>query len=322
MARFLSRARRGFTLIELLVVIAIIAILIALLVPAVQKVRDAAARAQCQNNLKQFGVAYHGYASSNKSMFPPISTQPPTSSVSTGWGLFLLPHIEQTALYNNYDVKKNYYDTTGTAPATNATVSATKIPVMRCPSSLSPDTYTETYDYSMFGVPGPFPTVTCSIADYIPLKAVGSSLNASLTTPTATGSLSGALQPDVKTSILAITDGTSNTFLLVESAGRHMLYKGAANTNTKISYLQFALGGWADALSGNQSFYGSAGDGSGSFGTVGINANNAQGLYSFHAGGANVLFCDGSVRFVTSGTDINVLAAMVTKAGGEVRASE
>src|SRR5262245_61520954 len=122
-----QRLRQGFTLIELLVVIAIIAILIALLVPAVQKVREAAARTQCQNNMKQLGIALHSYHDANGQM-PPATKHAMNTGYGPGvWGtsyqvrvngpgqnmnglVLLLPYIEQTALYNKFNLNAVFGD--------------------------------------------------------------------------------------------------------------------------------------------------------------------------------------------------------------------
>src|SRR3712207_6392352 len=124
-------SRTGFTLIELLVVIAIIAILIALLVPAVQKVRDAAARAQCQNNLKQIGVALHNYHDANKTFPAGGHSVPPAASINDqdglNWAIEILPYIEQQALFNQYDKAKRNSD------AANNPVCMTPVPTYICP---------------------------------------------------------------------------------------------------------------------------------------------------------------------------------------------
>src|SRR5215471_14877212 len=127
------RTRRpGFTLIELLVVIAIIAILIGLLLPAVQKVRDAAARMKCSNNLKQIGLGLHNYESTNRYFPPAYSVLAPTPS-STSWGVYLLPYIEQDNLYKQYNL------TGAIGSAANQAVVSTPLKIFQCPAAPNSD---------------------------------------------------------------------------------------------------------------------------------------------------------------------------------------
>src|SRR2546427_4141136 len=121
--------RAGFTLIELLVVIAIIAILIALLVPAVQRVREAAARTQCTNNLKQMALAAHNYESEHKT-FPPGAGPGPVGITSrASVQVLILPYLEQGSTYALYDPTQDV-----NAGANNANLRKQQIPVYLCPS--------------------------------------------------------------------------------------------------------------------------------------------------------------------------------------------
>ncbi|HYH66786.1 MAG TPA: DUF1559 domain-containing protein, partial [Urbifossiella sp.] len=139
--------RRGaFTLIELLVVIAIIAILIGLLLPAVQKVREAAARAKCSNNLKQVALACHGFHDVNGSLprgaeenvYPqPNPTGGTTTFIGTSWLVYILPYMEQQALFTKYDF------TIGYSTANNALVGMTPPSTYHCPSGPPPSQYTD-----------------------------------------------------------------------------------------------------------------------------------------------------------------------------------
>ena len=312
MARARS-ARRAFTLIELLVVIAIIAILIGLLLPAVQKVREAAARMSCSNNLKQLGLAFHNYANANGDKFPAayVFTTNPTNAHA--WGVYLLPYIEQDNLFRQYNLQVPF------VVGANATVIATPVKTFLCPSVPSG---TNTYPCvpalaAAYGLP-PY---TAARSDYHVTTGVMASLWNVVVDPNAGGSRDGALSANAQTSILGITDGTSNTILLAEIAGKNDMWVRGQRTGTANQQ----GGGWGDPFSGENWISGSDTTGVSSPGACVIGCTNSQppgstgrGLYSFHSGGANLLMGDGSVRFTSAGTAANALVFMITRSKGEV----
>jgi prepilin-type N-terminal cleavage/methylation domain-containing protein len=133
----ISNPKSGFTLVELLVVIAIIGILIALLLPAVQAAREAARQSRCRNNLKQIGLAMHSFHEA-KECLPParvLSVTPRSEEYTATWAVFVLPHLEQEAAADLWDLKKSYYNQT--AEARKNTSSAYYCPSRRRPPALS-----------------------------------------------------------------------------------------------------------------------------------------------------------------------------------------
>jgi prepilin-type N-terminal cleavage/methylation domain-containing protein len=304
------RRPAGFTLIELLVVIAIIAILIGLLVPAVQKVREAAARIQCQNNLKQIGLACHNYHDANKA-FPPSCT---TGTVATApwfpfqhsWTASILPYIEQTNVFKLYNYKANWND------PSNYPAIQVQIAIFYCPSS-DPG---EHFDTTIAAQPacGDYSAIN-AIKTFVAINCFGiPKLNPNMPDDPR---IVGALDRDQKTPVLTIRDGTSNTILIAEDAGRPALYiaGGVASPNPPFPYTP-KQGGWADP-GAPFSIDGSNQDGSVP-GPCPLNCSNNSELYGFHTDGCSVVMADGSVRFLHSNIDLCVLAALCTRAGGEV----
>jgi prepilin-type N-terminal cleavage/methylation domain-containing protein/prepilin-type processing-associated H-X9-DG protein len=349
------KSRTAFTLIELLVVIAIIAILMALLVPVVQKVREAAACAQCANNLKQIGLALHGYHDANGA-FPqayqpltPADATAPTGTGAYGVSVFtlILPYLEQETVYRRIDVTRGALSPINMPPANAAY--ATAISNFLCPSvPVSP-----TVDYSAelansfnnFGISiRPAPGLTFGRCDYTPDAGMsadipGININA--------GASIICQPPDGPVHITAITDGSSNTILLVEDAGRPAWYSSSGIAAAP------AIGGYTPAM-GSYSAAGPAPQGGGAWADplnyiatngadpsgsgiaaggafMGIPAapwscangcSNDSEIFGFHTGGSNIAFGDGSVRFVRNGLTMNLLSALLSRAGGEPIAVE
>jgi prepilin-type N-terminal cleavage/methylation domain-containing protein/prepilin-type processing-associated H-X9-DG protein len=335
--------RRGFTLIELLVVIAIIAILIALLVPAVQKVRDAAARTQCQNNLKQFGLALHGYHDSNKRLPPGCITDTPPYGSGGGWGVnwlvFILPHVEQGGLYRNYTFPGN----SGWANNVNYTSSnGIKIPIYRCPSTTLPD-WSASNPVAL--TPGIMRPTYVGLSGAVPGLIPGYNETRINTPGGAAGCCSGGiiagsgiLVPGQSTTLMltSITDGTSNTMMVSEQSDMLITQNG-----TKADWHSGRFGfllGWRTATTppnvgngGDQRTFQITTiryrlnqktgwpDPPGDCANTGVCDNTGSNipLNSVHSGGVNALLGDGSVRFVADAIAIDVLARLATRDDGQ-----
>ncbi len=308
--------RRAFTLIELLVVIAIIAVLIGLLLPAVQKVREAAARTQCMNNLKQIGLAMHNYHDTQQTL--------PTGGKKIfgyriGWAGFVLPYIEQNNLYQQAQqaARASWDSTSGysawRSPGLQSTPSfalfTSPIKVYVCPSSelgtQSPDAATSSTS----------PNAALEAA--LHYRANGGATSVPLIPGTqnahANWSNSGVIYPTSQTRLTDITDGTSNTLLAGETSS-------AVGRKSPLSWPGIQPWTWG---------YYYYGDTQGwlmidhkivawPIGYTGTFLTNETPYTSNHTGGVNALFCDGSVNFLAKTTALTVLQALATRANGEV----
>jgi prepilin-type N-terminal cleavage/methylation domain-containing protein len=350
--------RRAFTLIELLVVIAIIAVLISLLLPAVQSAREAARRASCINNLKQIGLAMHNFENSRQ-VLPPtwaISTpllKPPYSPVDLTnlalvgpdnyeppcptqvsevcnsavdvqtWVTICLPYFEQSSLYNVYNIGQPF-----SAPV-NTTMVGTQLSFMTCPSApqgYRAAAYTDTLSQVFYGANW---SVNLAAGDYAVDDGVDSGWMDLNNVPHPPGvDTRGLLHGNVAPRIASITDGTSNTILVSEDAGRpqfwlsgRLIPDGTQTASLGIgesgvtNYLNEGSGwGWADY---NSEFYT---DGDGSRQHTNWSSNNE--VYAFHPGGANHVFADGSVHFIKQSTSPATFVALISPASGEIISSD
>jgi prepilin-type N-terminal cleavage/methylation domain-containing protein/prepilin-type processing-associated H-X9-DG protein len=319
------RGRQGFTLIELLVVIAIIAVLIGLLVPAVQKVRDSAARSQCQNNLKQIGLALHGYHDAKKH-FPNNARPSATSTVRVRWFTKVLPYLEQGNIYKNYDEASNWDS------ANNKALTSIPVPIGVCPSSPNPDRLDTNPDAGWASAPD-----IVAISDYGSFYGVHNTFVVNNPSLTLSTNLEGILTKQGTVAIADVTDGTSNTIFVAESGGRPFLYRNGVKVNSNYKAQGVNGGGWARPAS-DLWLIGTSKDGTAVGGPVTVNANNgfdhggaypltigtpalgtepSGAIYSFHSGGANILLADGSVRFLDDQIAASTISSLVTRAGGE-----
>jgi prepilin-type N-terminal cleavage/methylation domain-containing protein/prepilin-type processing-associated H-X9-DG protein len=289
--------RQGFTLIELLVVIAIIAILIALLVPAVQKVREAAARTQCINNLKQIALACHSYHNEFKKFPPGICVpvnngasgdtfitdwppgkiiQPPIANGFGSWLMWILPYMDQGPVYgqigqlsSQYTQRDYTYCGSTTAPG------ATVVPAYICPSDFVPRTVI-TYSTYFFGIN----------------SYMGNA--GTVAWPLSTASLNGVIFYNSSVRFGDITDGTGSTFLCGERYSRDLTYNSTQLLEDTRGWAWCNYNSGQDVLADTDYVLNSLAS------TTGVNGRRTN-FGSGHPGGANFALCDGSVTFLADG---------------------
>jgi prepilin-type N-terminal cleavage/methylation domain-containing protein/prepilin-type processing-associated H-X9-DG protein len=310
----INQSPSAFTLVELLVVITIIGILIALLLPAVQAAREAARRSQCSNNLKQIGLAFHNFASTANG-FPPVRTL--NSSAYHGWVVDLLSFIDQEPLRNNYHYDEHFY------AADNQPVVSTPLKFLICPSTPTQNRVLDLiWSSTNYG--------KAATSDYWMYHKFSYDFSGRQFNPAVTGNETGTPVP-----LSDIKDGLSQTILVFESSGapEHWIKGAMVEDATFRKTFSAAAGpGWAYNLTAGPPTVFSS-DGSSSFNysaTAGyteaqyeamypgaINYNNS-GVYSFHPGGANLLFCDGSVHFLSENLAARVLLKLHSADAGDI----
>ena len=291
----------AFTLVELLVVVTIVGVLVALLLPAVQGARETARRLQCSNNLKQLALAFHSY-DNVWGGFPAARFVLGTSAnTGSGWGVRMLPFVEQEPLYSRFDFSKSFFD------AENGAVVSTPLSVFTCPSvPTSPRLIALT-----IGGGGKSSGTQGALGDYF----VNHLLNSMYQVKGAAGHPALETQNDVSP-IARISDGTSNTILIHECAGRPNYYIfGQQQATTTGLTNPVWWGAWASYQHFTYQSYNANGTAAGW--ACAINCNNSQGTYSFHTDGANLAFCDGGVRFISTSVDTHLFFALLTRDGGE-----
>ena len=345
-----SRKQHGFTLVELLVVIAIIGVLVGLLLPAVQSAREAARRMQCQNNLRQLGLAAHNHESAMKYLPPAYRAQ--QIGMAPGyfdlWGTLALltPYLEQTNVYNSIDLSLTMYQLTSPFGIQAPVAVKTRVPTFLCPSDKGQSVCSNAY--AIVGELAPNNYAFC----------LGTG-----TTRGRTGWLGSPWDADgvffasSKIRLTDIKDGTSNTIgaserILGEGGEATTLSNRAdlkpqtmyvnpnAETNDancrnslRSNFNQRRMYTWVagEPRCTSYNHYYAPNDKtnpdcvSNFVGTDPISRSSGHGLStarSWHVGGVNAFYCDGSVRFVSDSINMVIWRALATRSGGEVVADD
>jgi prepilin-type N-terminal cleavage/methylation domain-containing protein/prepilin-type processing-associated H-X9-DG protein len=343
----MARRRRAFTLVELLVVLAIIGTLIALLLPAVQKVRDSSARVQCQNNLRQIGIALAHYHAAQE-CFPPglVSSGSNVSDAEATGFTYILPYLEQDNTYRIYNFDLPWFD------MANSTAIASPVKVFFCPSNRDQGELQLAPFGLQYGVTLPPTAAGC---DYLFCKGANGALNNDPTrVPPPVRGVFGVVpsKDDAGTRLGDVQDGTSTTFAMGEGAAGTPWYlvrsltdpaQPAVDLSGQVIVLEqsWSAAGvgdtthpWYGSVFGVTAQYGLAPDprdepmnrrpatptlyGGDPAGDNKKGKDFVGGFRSMHAGGCHFLFCDGHQQFIADTIQPDIYRALATMAGGEI----